>query len=121
MFPLQIRSKALSMTTASNWFWNFVLGFVTPYMVNSGPGDAGLGSKVFFIWAAFCALAVVFVWAFIYETKGLSLEQVDELFTRCKSARQSPAFRKSGALDLVAHTTGSDIEKSGHVSVAEST
>jgi hypothetical protein len=67
------------MTIASNWLWSFILGFITPYIVDSGKSDAGLGGKVFFIWIAFCVLAVVFVWKYIYETKGLSLEQMDEL------------------------------------------
>ncbi|KAK5203058.1 Plasma membrane low glucose sensor [Exophiala xenobiotica] len=79
IFPLHIRAKALSMTTSSNWLFNFILAFVTPYMADTGPGNAGLGVKVFFVWTAFCLMAVVFVWALIYETKGLSLEQVDEL------------------------------------------
>lgn len=95
IFPLRVRSKALSMTTASNWLWNFILGFITPYMVDSGPGNANLGSKVFFIWMGFCVLAVVFVWKYIYETKGLSLEQVDVLYQQCSEARKSASFRKT--------------------------
>lgn len=107
------------MTTSSNWLLNFVLGYVTPYMVDSGPGNAGLGSKVFFIWAAFCFLAVIFVWACIYETKGLSLEQVDELFQRCGSARRSPAFRKTWQPETDTHTMEAQEGKSEEPSVAE--
>jgi hypothetical protein len=33
-----------------------------------------------------------FVWAFIYETKGLALEQVDELYAKVPHAWQSPGF-----------------------------
>lgn len=83
------------MTTASNWLWNFILGFITPYMVDAGPGNANLGSKVFCKWASFCALAVAFVWKYIYETKGLSLEQVDELYQQCSEAHKSAFFRKT--------------------------
>ncbi len=82
------------MTTSSNWLFNFILAFVTPYMVDSGPGNAGLGVKVFFIWTAFCLLAVVFVWSMIYETKGLSLEHVDELYNNVSQARLSPVYLK---------------------------
>ncbi|KAJ8100206.1 hypothetical protein POJ06DRAFT_99767 [Lipomyces tetrasporus] len=45
-------------------------------MVDSGPGNANLGPKVFFIWGTFCLVAVFFVYFFVYETKGLSLEEV---------------------------------------------
>jgi SP family sugar:H+ symporter-like MFS transporter len=48
IFPLPIRSKGVALSTASNWLWNFILGYVTPYMVDSDEGN--LGAKVFFVW-----------------------------------------------------------------------
>ena len=68
------------MSTASNWLWNWGIGYATPYLVKSGPGDAGLGVKVFFIWGSTCLGCLLFTYFFIPETKGLSLEQVDELY-----------------------------------------
>lgn len=35
---------------------------------------------MFFLFGSFCAIMGVFVWFFIPETKGLSLEKMDELF-----------------------------------------
>lgn len=35
---------------------------------------------MFFLFGSFCAIMGVFVWFFIPETKGLSLEMMDELF-----------------------------------------
>jgi SP family sugar:H+ symporter-like MFS transporter len=49
LFPLKVRAKALSMTTASNWLLNFSIAYATPYMVNEGKGYANLQSKVFFV------------------------------------------------------------------------
>merc|ERR1712230_238030 len=63
IYPLKVRAKSMSISTASNWLLNFSLGYGTPYLVNPGQGYANLQSKVFFIWGTFCALAVVFVWA----------------------------------------------------------
>ncbi|KAI0334532.1 MFS monosaccharide transporter [Cubamyces sp. BRFM 1775] len=80
IFPLNIRAKAMSLSVASNWLWNFGIGYATPYLVNTGPGNAGLGVKVFFIWGATCAGCLVFTYFCIPETKGLSLEQVDLLY-----------------------------------------
>jgi MFS transporter, SP family, sugar:H+ symporter len=80
IFPLNVRAKAISLCTASNWLWNFGIGYATPYLVNSGPGNANLGVKVFFIWGATCAGCVVFSFFCIPETKGLSLEQIDLLY-----------------------------------------
>ncbi|KAK1089859.1 Plasma membrane low glucose sensor, partial [Friedmanniomyces endolithicus] len=50
IFPLKVRAKALSMTTASNWLLNWAIAYATPYLVDAGPGNANLQSKVFFIW-----------------------------------------------------------------------
>ncbi|KAI1812611.1 high-affinity glucose transporter RGT2 [Poronia punctata] len=95
IYPLKIRAKALSIATASNWLLNFVIAFITPYLVDYGPNYANLQSKVFFIWFGACFLCIAFVYFYIYETKGLSLEEVDELYTSCSSARKSSSWRPS--------------------------
>ncbi|MCJ1255430.1 High-affinity glucose transporter rgt2 [Lignoscripta atroalba] len=92
LFPLKARAKCLSMTTATNWLLNWAIAYSTPYMVNSGPGNANLQSKVFFIWGGFCLICCFFVWFLIYETKGLSLEQVDELYGKVDKAWRSKGF-----------------------------
>jgi len=80
IFPLAVRAKAMSMATASNWLWNFAIGYATPYLVNTGPGNAGLQVKVFFIWGSTCLGCLVFTYFCIPETKGLSLEAIDVLY-----------------------------------------
>ncbi|KAJ7574408.1 MFS monosaccharide transporter [Mycena floridula] len=80
IFPLQVRAKAMSMSTASNWLWNFGIGYATPYLVNTGAGNAGLQVKVFFIWGTTCLGCLIFTYFCIPETKGLSLEQIDLMY-----------------------------------------
>ena len=80
IFPLNVRAKAMSLSVASNWLWNWAIAYATPYLVNSDPGDAGLHVKVFFIWGSTCAGCFVFTYFCIPETKGLSLEQIDLLY-----------------------------------------
>ncbi|KAI9714193.1 MAG: hypothetical protein M1812_006414 [Candelaria pacifica] len=92
IFPLKVRAKSLSMTTASNWLLNWAIAYATPYLVNDGAGEANLQSKVFFIWGGFCVICTAFVYFCIYETKGLSLEQVDELYAKVDHAWQSKGF-----------------------------
>lgn len=77
------------MTTATNWLLNWALSYSTPYLVNYGPGYANLQSKIFFIWFGCCFICIAFVHFMIYETKGLTLEQVDELYAEVPNARQS--------------------------------
>ena len=92
IFPLKARARGLSMTTATNWLLNWAIAYATPYMVNSGPGNANLQSKVFFVWGGFCLICAVFVHFLIYESKGLSLEQVDEMYAKEPRAWKSTSF-----------------------------
>ncbi|TFK75035.1 MFS monosaccharide transporter [Pluteus cervinus] len=80
IFPLQVRAKAMSLSVASNWLWNFAIGYATPFLVNKAPGSAGLQAKVFFIWGSTCLGCLVFTYFCIPETKGLSLEQIDVMY-----------------------------------------
>ncbi|KAH6712694.1 high-affinity glucose transporter [Leptodontidium sp. 2 PMI_412] len=89
IFPLKVRAKSLSMTTATNWLLNWAIAYSTPYLVNWGPGNANLQSKIFFIWGGCCLVCIIFVYFMIYETKGLTLEQVDELYGEVSVARNS--------------------------------
>ena len=45
------------------------------------------------VWGSFCFICIAFVWFMIYETKGLSLEQVDELYGIVSKAWKSRNFR----------------------------
>lgn len=64
--PLGIRAKSMSLAVASNWLWNFGIGYATPYLVNpsttgvNGEKAANLGVKVFFIWGATCVGCFIF-------------------------------------------------------------
>ncbi|KAF2711337.1 general substrate transporter [Pleomassaria siparia CBS 279.74] len=68
------RSKAMSLTTSSTWMCNFIIGLVTPGMLQT----IGYGTYIFF--AAFALIAFVFTWFVIPETKGKSLEEMDAVF-----------------------------------------
>jgi sugar porter (SP) family MFS transporter len=100
IFPLPIRAKGVALSTASNWLWNFVIGFVTPYIVDPDAGN--LGAKVFFIWGTTCALCFLFVYFFVPETKGLSLEQVDKMMEE-STPRTSAKWKPT---DTYAHQMG---------------
>ncbi|KAL1617395.1 hypothetical protein SLS56_011011 [Neofusicoccum ribis] len=93
IFPLPIRAKGVAMSTASNWFWNWLLAFITPYIIDEEYGN--LGVKVFFIWGSTCTLCGVFAFFMVPETKGLSLEQVDQMLeetTPITSSRWVPHY-----------------------------
>ncbi|CUS12958.1 unnamed protein product [Tuber aestivum] len=92
IYPLKVRAKCLSISTATNWLLNWAIGYSTPYLVASGPGNANLGLNIFFIWGGCCFICIAFVYFFIYETKGLSLEDVDQLYMTVDKAWRSQGF-----------------------------
>ncbi|KAF6823366.1 MFS monosaccharide transporter [Colletotrichum plurivorum] len=74
VFPSSLRAKGVAVSTCSNWINNFIIGLITPPLIQG----TGFGAYVFF--AAFCALSFFWVWFFVPETKGKTLEQMDEVF-----------------------------------------
>ncbi|KAK0730353.1 general substrate transporter [Lasiosphaeris hirsuta] len=97
IYPLKVRAKSMSVSTAANWLLNFGIAYGTPYMVGT-KGTAGsidLGSRVFFVWGAFCIVAIAFVWCMVFETSKISLEQIDEMYERVDYAWNSRRFEPS--------------------------
>ena len=94
LYPLAIRAKCMSLSTASNWLWNFAIGYITPYLISKNSGN--LDFKVFFVWGSTCAGCLIFSFFCIWETKGLSLEEVDYLIrnsSTINSAKLNKALR----------------------------
>jgi MFS family permease len=97
IYPLKVRAKSMSVSTASNWLLNFGIAFGTPFMTDTkgSPDAVNLGSRVFFVWGAFCIVAIAFVWCMVYETSKISLEQIDEMYERVDHAWNSRRFEPS--------------------------
>ncbi|BGP10957.1 Plasma membrane low glucose sensor [Rhodotorula toruloides] len=94
IYATATRAKQMSMSVASNWLFNFGIGYATPYLVNTGKGNAGLQGKVFFIWGGVSCIAILFVYFCIPETKGLSLEQIDILYRLTGNAIRATKIRR---------------------------
>ena len=58
----------------SNWFNNFIIGLVTPALIQK----TGYGAYVFF--AVFCLLSGIWTFFVVPETAGRSLEDMDAVF-----------------------------------------
>lgn len=95
IYPLKVRAKAMSVSTASNWLLNFIIAYSTPFMVGGDDGAANIGTQIFFLWGAFCMIAIAFVWCMVYETSKISLEHIDEMYERVDRAWNSTRFEPS--------------------------
>lgn len=74
VYPLAVRSKGVSLSTASNWFANYVVGQLTPILQES------IGWAMYLIPATSCVLSVFTVYWIYPETMGVELEDIDRLF-----------------------------------------
>ncbi|RXE56589.1 MFS transporter [Methanoculleus taiwanensis] len=75
IYPLNVRGRAMSVATIANWAANF---FITlTFLTLAGVlGRAG----VFWLYALVGIVAWVFVFRLVPETKGLTLEEIEEHF-----------------------------------------
>ncbi|PWD99820.1 MFS transporter [Marinilabilia rubra] len=73
IYPNKIRGVAMSVSTAVSWVCTFIVVQFFPWMLNSLGGAVAFGFFLFFtVWAFFYILAK------IPETKGKSLEEIEE-------------------------------------------
>lgn len=73
----RLRAMNVAIGAATQWLFNFVVAQAVPRMLVT-VGKGGYGT--YFIFGSFSFAMFVFVWFFIPETKGISLERMDELF-----------------------------------------
>ncbi|KPI86437.1 myo-inositol/proton symporter (MIT) [Leptomonas seymouri] len=77
IFPTHLRTSAASVATMANWASNALVSQVFPILM----GTIGVGGT-FTIIAGLMAFGCAYVYFFAVETKGLSLEQIDNMFRK---------------------------------------
>lgn len=70
MFPLRIRAAAMAVATATQWIANWLVTVSFPTL-----RDWDL-SGTYLVYTGFAALSFLFVWKFVAETKGRTLEEM---------------------------------------------
>ena len=75
IFPNRIRGAAVSVAVSALWIACFILTFTFP-VLNRVLGAGG----TFWLYALICFLGFVFVWRKVPETRGKSLERIEEEF-----------------------------------------
>lgn len=72
VFPLACRSQGMSLVSATHWVADLVVSLTTLSLVSLlGP------SGIFWLFAAMNLLAFLFVWRYVPETRGVSLEEIE--------------------------------------------
>jgi sugar porter (SP) family MFS transporter len=72
IFPTRVRGRAMALATASLWVADFAVSLTFPIIA-----DRFHETFAFWLYAAMCALDIVFIWRVLPETKGKSLEEIE--------------------------------------------
>lgn len=89
IFPARVRGMAMSVGTLALWIACFVLTYTFP-LLNAGLGAAGS----FLLYGIICALGFVFIFRKIPETKGVSLEILEQQLLNATLKRATPEPKK---------------------------
>ncbi|KAF5377844.1 hypothetical protein D9615_006729 [Tricholomella constricta] len=74
IMPLAVRAKGVSLSTCTNWAFNYIVGAGTPWLQDV------IHWRLYFMHAFFCVCSFVLVYFLYPETKGVPLEEMDAVF-----------------------------------------
>lgn len=74
LYPSRYRAKAMALSTASNWLWNFLLSFFTPFIV----GD--IDFRYGYLFAGCNLLGGAVIYLAVLEGQGRTLEEIDTMY-----------------------------------------
>lgn len=93
------RGKLMSLSTGSNWFFNWLVSFTFPYLFNAD--GANMGARIGFLYGCLTIFAVVWVYFFLPETCGRSLEEIEFMFQEHVSVKQFKSKSTGNVIDVV--------------------
>jgi len=74
IMPLTVRAKGVSLSTATNWAFNFLVGMMTPYL------QEVIAWRLYPMHGFFCVCSFILVYFLYPETMGVPLEEMDVVF-----------------------------------------
>ena len=86
----RLRSQTVGLSQGVTFVASWVSSYCSPYFIN--PLALNWGPKYLYIWGCSNFILAVFVFFFIPETRGRSLEQLDELFSKEVPARKFKGY-----------------------------
>ena len=110
----RLRSQTVGLATVAKFVSAWLSSYCSPYFIN--PQSLNWGPKYCYIWGGANLLLAGFAFCFVPETKGRSLEQLDELFEkRISTFKFSSYVTDLQQLDTENHLFGNEggVKKAG--------
>jgi len=108
-FPTRSRAKQGAIATATNWLWNFLIAFFTPFITRD------IHFRYGYVFGACNLLGAAVVFFFLYESSDISLEAVDQMYAdpNCKpwTSRQWAPAGYANRKDLVQQSRAAESHK----------
>ena len=83
IFPNSIRSTVMSIAVAAQWIANFLVSWTFPMLdKNQYLTDTFNHGMAYWIYGVMGILAALFIWKFVPETKGKTLEEMEGYWKR---------------------------------------
>ncbi|KLJ13697.1 MFS transporter, SP family, sugar:H+ symporter [Blastomyces silverae] len=74
LYPSRYRARAMALATASNWLWNFLIAFFTPFITGS------IDFRYGYVFAGCLFLGAATIYFGVIEGKGRTLEELDTMY-----------------------------------------
>ncbi|KAK9353579.1 general substrate transporter [Lipomyces doorenjongii] len=116
IMPMRIRTKAVSLSTATNWTTSFTVSLVVPLLYRK------IAWRLFIIYGSLNVASFFYVLFFVPETKQRTLEEMDEIFEHGEPIwRSFRGIRYTGRLDQLAREIeqGKFVHRSVHVELCD--
>ncbi len=83
IFPNSIRNQAMAIAVAAQWFMNWVVTVTFNIMDGNTALNAAFNHGfAYWLYGGFSVLSALFVWKFVPESKGMSLENMQKLWKK---------------------------------------
>ncbi|CAG8943306.1 unnamed protein product [Penicillium salamii] len=111
LYPSQYRARAMSLATASNWLWNFLLAFFTPFIT------ADIDFRFGYVFAGCLFLAAGLVYVAVIEGKDRTLEEIDTMYLMKVKPWKSSKFQFPADPNIIrgSFDKGEDVAGSSHI------
>ncbi|KAF2161531.1 hypothetical protein M409DRAFT_69649 [Zasmidium cellare ATCC 36951] len=95
LYPTRYRTMCMGIASSSNWTWNFLISFFSPFITSAIDFQYG------YIFAACSFIAIPIVYFFLEEHQGRTLEEIDTMYITHVPPWKSSKWEPPEGEDLV--------------------